>query len=346
MPDEPAIAEVRARMAAAGLTPFSLPLGVDITRWMAKAAIPFDAYPNVDAGKMDAESCGLAAALSDPDVSLVTGARVTRLVAGEGGAVTAVEVEKDGAVHRLTPRIVVLSAGAVQSAALLLRSGLANRSGQVGRNFMNHNSSALIAIDPRWRNTAVYQKTLGINDFYLSDGRGGRPLGNVQLLGRVTAPILKANVPLAPEWALGPMAARAVDWYLMSEDLPDPESRITLNGERIVLTWKRSNMRAHRRLAEVMRERCRAAGFPIVLVKAFDRRTPSHQCGTVRFGTDGATAPLDTFCRAFDHPNLFVVDASFLPTSAAVNPSLTVAAQALRVADHVLSEDFHIREAA
>ncbi|WP_181703781.1 GMC oxidoreductase [Chthonobacter albigriseus] len=347
VPDEPAIAIVRERMARAGLRPFSLPLGVDIERWLKRASTPWDAYPNTDFGKSDAETCGLKAALKDPDISLVTGARVTRLVAGAGGQITAVEYEKGGEVHRLTPKLVVLAAGAVQSAALLLASadeahptGLANRSDQVGRNFMNHNSSAMLAIDPRWRNTSVYQKTLGINDFYFTDGAGGPPLGNVQLLGRVTAPILKANLPRLPEFALKPFADHAVDWYLMSEDLPDPESRVTLDGPRIRLNWKRSNMKAHARLVSVMRERCRAAGFPIVLAKGFDRRTPSHQCGTVRIGRDPAEAPLDVFSRAFEHPNLFVVDASVLPTSAAVNPALTVAAQALRAADHVLKTEF------
>jgi len=239
-------------------------------------------------------------------------------------------------------RIVVLAAGAVNSAALLLRSsesGLANRSDAVGRHFMNHNSSAVLAIDPRVVNDSVYQKTLGINDYYLDDGKGGPPLGNIQLLGRVSAPILKATIRLAPEWALGLMSRHAVDWYAMSEDVPNPESRVTVDGPRIRLDWKRSNWVTHLALIATFKERLRAAGYPIVLAKAFDRRTPSHQCGTVRIGRDGATSPLDRYCRAFDHPNLFVVDASFLPTSAAVNPSLTIAAQALRVADHVAKID-------
>ncbi len=346
VPDEPAIAAVRARMAEAGLHPFSLPLGVDIERWLKLGATPWDAYPNTDCGKSDAESCGLKAALADPHVRLATGTKVTRLVAGEGGRIVAVEAERGGERVVYRPGLVVLAAGAVQSAALLLASaderhpaGLANRSDQVGRNFMNHNSSAMLAIDPRWRNTSVYQKTLGINDFYLSDGAGGPPLGNVQLLGRVTAPILKANMRGLPEWALKPMADRAVDWYLMSEDLPNPESRVTVRDGRIHLHWTRSNLGPHRRLAAVMRERCRAAGFPIVLTKAFDRRTPSHQCGTIRLGADGETSPVDPFGRAFDHPNLIVADAAVLPTSAAVNPALTVAAHALRAADHVLAAD-------
>ncbi len=125
----------------------------------------------------------------------------------------------------------------------------------------------------------------------------------------------------------------------MSEDLPNPESRVTVDGEQIRLDWKRSNWEAHSRLVALLKERLRAAGYPVVLTQAFDRRTPSHQCGTVRIGVDPATAPLDPYCRAYDHPNLFVVDASFLPNSAAVNPALTIAAQALRVADHISKND-------
>ncbi len=132
------------------------------------------------------------------------------------------------------------------------------------------------------------------------------------------------------------MAGHAVDWYLMCEDLPDPESRIMVDGKDIVLHWRRSNMTAHRRADQGDARRLpRLPAIPIVLSRPFDKRTPSHQCGTVRIGDDPATSPLDPFCRAFDHQNLFVVDAGFLPTSAAVNPALTIAAQALRVADHI-----------
>jgi choline dehydrogenase-like flavoprotein len=209
----------------------------------------------------------------------------------------------------------------------------------VGRNFMNHNLSAVIAIDPRAVNDSVYQKTLAINDFYLSDGSGGPPLGNIQLLGRVSGAILKANISFVPEFTLNWVSRHSVDWLAMSEDLPNPESRVTLDGPGVRLDWKRSNWAAHLALVKALKERLRAAGYPIVLSNAFDRRTPSHQCGTVRIGPDAATAPLDPYCRAYDHPNLFVVDASFLPTSAAVNPSLTIAAQALRVADHISRND-------
>ena len=194
-------------------------------------------------------------------------------------------------------------------------------------------------LSPSYRNTSIYQKSFGFNDFYLSDGAGGAPLGNVQLLGRVSGKILKANMPSVPEWLLERVSRHAIDFYAMSEDLPHPESRITVDGDRIVLKWTRTNWDAHLELVARLKAVLKKAGFPIVLSRAFDKRTPSHQCGTVRIGNDPATSPLDVYCRSFDHPNLFVVDASFLPTSAAVNPALTVAAQALRVADHIRSRE-------
>jgi choline dehydrogenase-like flavoprotein len=142
-----------------------------------------------------------------------------------------------------------------------------------------------------------------------------------------------------PRAVAGWLARHAVDFYAMSEDLPDPASRVTLKGDRIVLDWRRSNWETHQALVAKLKGVLRRAGFPVVLSKPFDRRTPSHQCGTARMGNDPATSVVDVFCRAHDHPNLFVVDASFLPTSAAVNPALTIAAQALRTADHIIRKD-------
>ena len=343
VPDEPAIAAVRERLSRAGMHPFSLPLGVDIDRWLARAKTPWDAFPDTNTGKMDAETCGLKTALAYDNVALETGARVVRLETDSAGKrIEAVVYESRGETRRLAPKLVALAAGAVNSALLLLASangamprGLANRADQVGRHFMNHNSSAALAIDPFKRNDSIYQKTIGLNDFYLDDGRGGPPLGNVQLLGKISGAILKSQLRFAPEFALELMARRAVDFYLMSEDLPSPESRVRLDGARVMLDWRPSNMKAQNGLIARMREVLRAAGFPIVLVKPFDRRTPSHQCGTIRMGADAAKAAVDPHGRAFDHPNLFVVDASVLPTSAGVNPSLTVAALALRAAEHV-----------
>ena len=347
VPDEPPVAAVREKLKRNGLHPYSLPLGVDIDRWLKKGKTPWDAHPNSLDGKMDAETVGLALALQHPNVRLQTNSRVTRLVtAADGKRIESVVYVKDGVEHVLSPKLVILSAGAVQSAALLLRSanganpkGLANSSDQVGRNFMNHNSSAVIAVSPFFRNTSIYQKTFGFNDYYLSDGEGGPPLGNVQLLGRITAPVLKAQLPSVPEWLLNQVCTHAIDFYAMSEDIPHPESRIMVDGERIVLQWVRTNWDAHLMLVAKLKKALRAAGFPLVLSRPFDKRTPSHQCGTVRIGTDPESAPLDVYCRAFDHPNLFVVDASYLPTSAAVNPALSVAAQALRVGAHIREKD-------
>jgi choline dehydrogenase-like flavoprotein len=339
VPDEPAIAKVRERMKRAGLHPFSLPLGVDIEAWLKRAPTPWDAFPDTRSGKMDAETCGLKAARAYPNVELRTGAQVQRIALEAGGKkVSGVEYVQTGEPRTLIAKVVALCAGAVNSAVLLLASGdggIANRSDAVGRHFMNHNLSAVLAIDPRSVNDSVYQKTLGINDFYLHDGASGPPLGNIQLLGRVTGPILKSGMRFAPEWAASLMSRRTVDWLAMSEDLPRPESRVAVEGAQIRLDWRRSNWPAHVALINAFRERLRAVGYPIVLSRAFDRRTPSHQCGTVRIGLDPAAAPLDPYCRAWDHPNLFVVDGAFLPTSAAVNPALTIAAQALRVADHI-----------
>ena len=199
---------------------------------------------------------------------------------------------------------------------------------------MNHNCSAVLAIHPGRRNPSVYQKTLQFNDFYLCGGPSGAPLGNVQLLGKVSGEILAGQTGL-PRPAAAMLARRSFDFYAMSEDLPDPESRVTLKGGRTVLDWRRSNMEAHAALVAKVRKVLRRAGFPIILARPFDRRTPSHQCGTCVMGEDPGASVLDPWCRAHDHPNLFVVDASFFPSSAAVNPALTIAAMALRVAPRV-----------
>jgi choline dehydrogenase-like flavoprotein len=347
VPDEAPIAALRERLMAAGVHPSTLPLGVDIDTWLSHGNTPWDAHPNSFNGKMDAETAALAFALKHKNVRLQTNSRVTRLeTVPEGTTIAAVHYEKDGTRYIIKPKLVILSAGAVQSAVLLLRSaddanpaGLANRSDQVGRNFMNHNLSAVIGFDPRFRNDSVYQKTFGFNDFYLSDGKGGAPLGNAQLLGRISGPVLKSDLKLVPEWILDRFCAHTVDFLAMSEDVPKPDSRVRVDGDRIILEWIRSNWPAHQKLVAQIKSVLRSAGFPLVLSKAFDRKTPSHQCGTVRMGDDPAKAPLDIYCRAYEHPNLFVVDAAFLPTSAAVNPALTIAAQALRVADHIVSKE-------
>lgn len=345
VPHEPAIQDAAQRLKRTGMTPSCLPLGVDIDAWLEGGKTGWDAFPNTGQGKKDAESVGLAKALAHSNVSLETGCHVTRLIAGEDGRIGAVEYSDGSRTHRVTARIVILSAGAVNSAALLLRSatdryptGLANSSDQVGRNFMNHNTHAVMSLHPFRKNPSVYQKTLYFNDFYLKGGPEGEPLGNIQLLGKITAPILASQVripALMARW----IAERSIDWYLMSEDLPDRNSRVTVKGDRIVLDWRQSNWEAHLCLVETFKKHLRQAGWPILLSRAFDRTVPSHQCGTARFGDDPSTSVLDRWCRTHDHPNLFVVDASFLPNSAAVNPALTIAAQALRVSDHIAEKE-------
>ena len=339
--DEPDIATLRARLKKAGLHPSAIPLGVDLERWLADGQTTWDAYPNTADGKMDAETCALAKALAYDTVTLHTGCRVRALGSHPDGQITEVSYELDGQITKVTAPIVVLAAGAVQTVALLLASanencpkGLANRSDQVGRNFMNHNCSAVLALHPLRRNRAIYQKTLMMNDFYQDP-----PLGNIQMLGKITAPILAAQTKL-PTWLAGLIAARSFDFYAMSEDLPNADSRVTLQNGQIKLDWKRSNWDAHLQLLSTLKQALKRAGFPFVLARAFDRRTPSHQCGTARMGADPNTSVVDTFCRSHDHKNLFIVDASVLPTSAAVNPALTIAALALRAGRHITQTEF------
>jgi choline dehydrogenase-like flavoprotein len=158
-------------------------------------------------------------------------------------------------------------------------------------------------------------------------------------LGKISGPILASDTPLPLPLATW-IANRSIDLLAMSEDLPNPDSRVTLRGDRIVLDWKRSNWRAHEGLVARIRQVLRRAGYPVVLSRAFDRRTPSHQCGTNRMGADPATSVVTPDLQSHDHPNLYIVDASVLPTSAAVNPALTVAALALRAATHIRARHF------
>jgi choline dehydrogenase-like flavoprotein len=253
--------------------------------------------------------------------------------------VVAVIARIKGQEQRLTARAFAVAAGAIQSAALLLRSanashptGLANGSDQVGRNFMNHNSSAMLTIDPFLRNTSVYQKTLSFNDFYDHDPETGFPLGNVQGLGRITSPILKANMPMLPMPLARMVASYAFGWFLQSEDLPNPESRVMVKNEQIVMHWVRSNMAAHEALIKRTKAVMKRAGFPIVLVHTFGRKTTSHQCGTGRLGDNPSRSVVTPDLRSHEIGNLWVTDASVLPTSGAVNPALTVAALTLKAA--------------
>ncbi len=341
VPDEPVVADLAARLRRQGLQVGPVPLGVDIDKWLAGGPQTFDGFPNTRGGKMDAETCGLAEALKWPNVTLQRNSEVVKLHA-EGRRVTAVEYVREGKVELVSAPLICLCMGAVKSSAMLLSSataehpgGVGNSSDQVGRNFMNHNISAILAFSPFRKNSSVYEKTIQFNDWYLEGGPDNRPLGNVQMLGRVTGDILAAETGW-PLWLASYVADYSMHLMTMSEDLPKPESRVMVKDGKIVLHWERSNFNAHKILNGKLKGALRRAGWPLVVSKTFERKSPSHQCGTARMGDDPRASVVDRNLKAHDLDNLYVVDASVLPTSAAVNPSLTIAALALRAGDHIL----------
>ncbi|MDM0111223.1 GMC family oxidoreductase [Variovorax sp. J22R133] len=350
IPHEPVLAQIAARLKAQGLKPFPMPSAVDYGG-LCRRCGTCDAFPCQIDAKGDAEMCLVRPALRQPNVELRTEIMVERLITDDTGRrIVAADVNERGVKTRIHASLFVLSAGAVNSAALLLRSadarnpqGLANSSDVVGRHFMNHNCTGLMALHPTKRNDTKFPKTLSLNDYYFGDAdrKGeGPPLGNLQLLGKLSEPILRGAMPAwTPRRLRQWVAEHSVDWYVMSEDLPHRDSTVRLNSDgSIDLRWHRTNMNAHRQWVRKAARIIRRTGYPIVLTKPFTMDTPSHQCGTVRFGNDPATSALDPFCKAWDHDNLYVVDASFFPSSAAVNPALTIAAQALRVGHHLRTE--------
>ena len=291
-------------------------------------------------GQSDAETCAIDPALATRHARLQTGVRVRRIVA-DGRRVDHLLADGPGGPLKVTGGKFVLAAGAVNSAALLLASdGLANGSGQVGRNLMMHNNAHIVAIDINRRNDVTFQKTLSVNDWY-SDGGDGFPLGAMQLIGKVQGTMMKGVAPSGvPRAVLDQLARRSVEWLIMGEDLPHPESRVTIDGAgRISTTRIARGAHTHRRLLKRAKRLLRAAGYDAVLTQQFDISMNSHQCGTILAGTNPATSALDPWCKAHDLDNLWVVDGSFFPSSAAMNPALTIAAQALRaVAESDLAE--------
>jgi len=296
--------------------------------------------------KGDADVRAVRPALASGAVELWTNALATRLTTSSTGEkVNGVEVLRDGVPSFVEANVVVVAGGAVNSAALLLRSandrhpaGLGNSSGLIGRNYMVHNNSVLVAIDPRRPNPTVFQKVMAINDFYRAgfNPSFSYPMGSLQPVGKLQGAMMRGAAPWAPGWALGAAARFSVDWWVMSEDLPDPANRITLDGQgNIVVHWRPNNLKAHVQLMQEAKAMLRSAGYPILLSRQMGIATNSHQCGTMRFGSDPASSVLDTFGRAHDLDNLYVVDGSFFPSATAVNPALTIAAQALRVGDHL-----------
>jgi choline dehydrogenase-like flavoprotein len=287
------------------------------------------------------------------NVTLWTNACARRLITDDRGTrVVAAEIERDGRIEHVMAPLFVLSAGAINSAALLLQSrsdrhpdGLANSSGLVGRRYMAHLATMMQGFHPFRRNTTVFQKTVAVNDFYLKGRNTTYPLGAIQSQGRTHGVMAQTVVPWVPLWAYDAWVARGVDWLVMSEDLPVPENRITLTRDgKIQLHYTPNNLKAHRQLVKETKRILRRLGFPIIMKHSHGTRNTTHQCGTLVFGTNPNESVLDTFCRTHDVENLFVVDASFFPSSAAVNPGLTIIAQALRVADHIKQKELGLSE--
>ncbi len=346
---EAPMAELVASLEGAGMKPFPMPLGIQIDERRPEQSRCIrcntcDGYPCLVGGKADAHVIAIAPALAHPNVTLLTGALVKRLETDAGGrSVKQVIVERDGQIETYRGDIVVVSAGAINSAAILLRSasdkhphGLANGSGMVGRNYMSHINSIFFAVTTR-RNDTVFQKTLGVNDFYFKGDDWEHPMGHISMVGKSDGNLLKAGAPFAPVSLLGRVAKHAFDFWLTSEDLADPENRVTLEGDgQIRVSYKANNLEGHARLTKRLK---RIVKQVLPLGITISARMPvaatAHQCGTARFGADATTSVLDVHCKAHEVDNLYVVDASFFPSSAAVNPALTIMANALRVADHL-----------
>lgn len=344
---EPVVEAMAQKLRRQGLSPSCLPNGVN--SGAAGSCIlcnTCDGFPCRIDQKNDAETCALMPALATGLVSLRTRTFARRLIPSpDGRRIEAVEVETDGSVSRLSAPLIVVSCNAVNSAALLLRSadtaapkGVANSSDVVGRHYMVHNQTALMGLSHRVNSTR-FQKTLAINDWYFGDAGFPWPMGHMQMLGKLQGGMLTANVPYLPRFVGNGMARHGIDWIALSEDLPDPDNCVTLDSGTVRLAVRQNNMRGHLELVKRMKRALSGAGYPLVVAKSLVAHATAHQCGTVRMGDDPARSALDPFCRAWDHRNLFVVDASFFPSSAAANPALTIAAQALRAADHMLATD-------
>jgi len=358
---EPRIQQLADRLEAAGHHPFHAPCGVRLD----EADMPFsdcircsscDGFPCLVHAKSDADVLGVRPALRHPNVTLLTNARAVKLETNAPGtAVAEVVVERDGASERYAGSIVVAACGAANTAKLLLSSasdthpdGLANRSDQVGRNYMFHASQAVLALS-REENPTVFQKTLGLNDFYFGADDYEFPLGNIQMIGKSHPEMFRGEKPtetkLAPGWTLDRLARHAIDFWLSTEDLPRPENRVTLDGDgNIRLAYTPTNDESKKRLYAKLKSILGKLDLnPDHLIHRFaymKNEIPvagvAHQAGTCRFGSDPASSVLDRDCKAHELDNLYVVDTSVFPSIGAVNPALTAMANSLRVGDHLL----------
>jgi choline dehydrogenase-like flavoprotein len=358
---EPRIQQLSDDLEAAGHHPFHAPCGVmlnerDMPHSACVRCATCDGFPCLVHAKSDAEVLAVRPALEHENVTLLTGAEVVRLDTDAAGAsVTGVVVDRDGERETYAGDLVVVSCGAANSAKLLLASaseqhprGLANGSDQVGRNYMFHASQAVLALSKE-PNPTVFQKTLGLNDFYFSGPGVDYPLGNIQMVGKSSAEMYRGEKPLqtklAPQWTLDKVAEHAVDFWLSTEDLPRPENRVTLRSDgSIALAYLPTNDAAKQRLLHELKSLLGKLGMHhehllprhAYLKNDIPVAGVAHQAGTCRFGTDPASSVLDADCRAHEVDNLYVVDTSFFPSIGAVNPALTAMANALRVGERIL----------
>ncbi|MBN9030706.1 MAG: GMC family oxidoreductase [Rhizobiales bacterium] len=340
---EPVIADMAEKLRADGLRPFHMPSAVDFgPGGLCRRCGACDAFACRYGAKGDGETRLIRPILKHPDVTLWTKAQVMRLLPGADGRIEAAEIRREGQMIRVEAPLFVLSAGAINSALILLRSagetcpdGLANRSGVVGRYLMNHHLTGLMGLMPLRVNDTKFPKTLSVNDFYHGLPGDGAARGNVQMLGNIQGPMIRAAYSWVPRPLANLLGRHSVDWLCMSEDLPNALSRVRLlANDQVEIDYRPGDRPAHDRFVRHVKARLGRI-FPLVLRHDFGIEAPSHQCGTVRMGDDPATSALDGLCRAHDHRNLHVVDASFFPSSAALNPALTVCAQALRVGNHL-----------
>jgi len=356
---EPRIQQLHDDLAKIGLNPFHVPLGIRINeknpcKSPCIRCSTCDGHPCLINAKSDAQTICVDPALEYDNVTLMTNAHVSRLETDPTGrVVTKVHVERNGEKLSLSADIVVSSCGAINSAALLLRSrndkhpnGLANGSDIVGRHYMGHINSVVMAIS-RQPNPSIFQKTLAVNDFYFGSKEWDYPMGHISFVGKLDAITLSAGAPpLVPGFTLDLMAKHSLDFWLTSEDLPDPNNRVTVNSEgKIVLSYKPNNEEGHKRLIAKLKSTLNHIGCHEHLINRnlfVGQRIPlagvAHQNGTIRFGDDPANSALDRNCKAHEIDNLYVVDASFFPSSGAVNPALTIMANALRVGDHIAEQ--------
>lgn len=349
---EPYIQELSDKLKKQGLHPYHYHMGLDLNEQDRSLGTcvrcdTCDGFPCLMHAKSDAHICAVLPALRSGNVTLLTNAQVTKLTTNASGSeIASVEVEHSGHQESFSADIVVAACGAVNTAALLLRSaneqhpnGLANRSDQVGRNYMSHHGTVAMAINPARRNDVIFQKTIALNDFYFGGPGYPYPMGNIQAVGKLQPGMLTANVPLVPRPVLKFFSDHSCDWWVMSEDLPDPNNRVTLRRDgsiKIARTW--NNMEPHHRLVTTFGNAMRRAGYPLYIPREVGIEFLAHQCGTARMGHDPQTSVLNPYLRAHDVQNLYVVDASFFPSSGAMNPALTIMAMALRTAEYIKAE--------